>query len=115
MGNWNINIQGVGCHHNEKNPTDANLMAQAFVNLLKQAGHYIEGATFTFGSKENLNGPTDNLDPYKSNTSPGMKQIINDILGEDAIIDGNKEVENLMNIGQVILDRSVASIDYPKG
>jgi D-Tyr-tRNAtyr deacylase len=54
MGNWNINIQGVGSHHNTDNPTDANKMAEKFVKELKDAGHHVETATFTFGAKNNL-------------------------------------------------------------
>ena len=54
MGNWNINIQGVGCHHNTNNPTDANRMAQRFVFELQSAGHKVEHAAFTSGSKEPL-------------------------------------------------------------
>jgi len=54
MGNWNINIQGIGCHHNEENPTDANEMAAVFVKQLRAAGHTVESATFTSGSKEDL-------------------------------------------------------------
>ena len=55
MGNWNINIQGVGCHHNQNNPpSDANKMAEKFVKELKDVGHHIETATFTFGAKNNL-------------------------------------------------------------
>jgi len=54
MGNWNINIQGVGCHHNERSPTDAQRMAARFVEELKAAGHTIEHAEFTSGGKEDL-------------------------------------------------------------
>lgn len=54
MGNWNINIQGIGCHHNEKNPTDADLMAAQFVADLKRAGHVVEAANFTSGGKTDL-------------------------------------------------------------
>lgn len=54
MGNWNINIQGVGSHHNVDNPTDANRMAVAFVEQLVLAGHYVETASFTNGAKDNL-------------------------------------------------------------
>jgi len=54
MGNWNINIQGIGFHHNENLPKDANKMAEKFVNDLKEAGHQIETASFTYGAKENL-------------------------------------------------------------
>ncbi len=51
MGNWNINIQGTGCHHNLNLATDADKMAAEFVKKLKEAGHQIEHAEFTAGSK----------------------------------------------------------------
>ena len=54
MGNWNINIQGAGCHHNENNPTDADRMAAEFVLALKAAGHTVESANITFGAKEEI-------------------------------------------------------------
>jgi hypothetical protein len=54
MGNWNINIQGMGCHHNENNPTDADRLAAEFVQVLKNAGHTVESANFTYGSKEEI-------------------------------------------------------------
>jgi hypothetical protein len=47
MGNWNINIQGVGSHHNGKPEIDADLMAVEFVAFLKTKGHTVESATFT--------------------------------------------------------------------
>lgn len=59
MGNWAINIQGVGCHHNQDLPADANRMARKFVEELKGAGHHIERADFTFGAKEDLTNPCD--------------------------------------------------------
>lgn len=54
MGNWNINIQGVGAHHNPDYPRDANKMAAEFVKQLQAAGHSIEAATFTHGAKDGL-------------------------------------------------------------
>lgn len=54
MGNWNINIQGVGAHHNKDYPKDANVMAKNFVDELRAAGHCVEAATFTHGGKEQL-------------------------------------------------------------
>lgn len=57
MGNWNITIRGVGCHHNPDLPTDANRMAAGFVAALKRAGHAIQAATFTHGGEENLETP----------------------------------------------------------
>lgn len=54
MGNWNINIQGIGSHHNTDNPKDADLMAWDFVQRLKEAGHTVEHATFTAGSKTDI-------------------------------------------------------------
>lgn len=60
MGNWNINIQGIGAHHNLDYPNDANLLAATFVRQLKKVGHTIETATFTHGAKQDLvtNPPT---------------------------------------------------------
>lgn len=54
MGNWNINIQGIGCHHNQKSEIDANLAAEDFVRALQKQGHTIESATFTSGGKDDL-------------------------------------------------------------
>lgn len=55
MGNWNINIQGVGCHHNGPTAdTDANNMATAFVKALIIAGHNVQHAAFTHGAAEGL-------------------------------------------------------------
>jgi hypothetical protein len=54
MGNWNINIQGIGSHHNEGNVADAQYMAARFVEDLKKVGHTIEHAEFTSGGKEDL-------------------------------------------------------------
>lgn len=54
MGNWNITIQGVGCHHNKDLPQDADRMSKKFVEDLKSAGHTVESATFTYGGKEEL-------------------------------------------------------------
>lgn len=56
MGNWNINIQGIGPHHNTSNLTDADLMAAQFVADLKHAGHTVEVANFTSGAKTELLG-----------------------------------------------------------
>ncbi len=58
MGNWNISIQGLGAHHNGL-PTDADQMAKAFVETLRQQGHHtIESATFTYGGREELRADT---------------------------------------------------------
>jgi hypothetical protein len=54
MGNWNINIQGVGCHHNGKPEIDADAAALELVKILKKQGHTIESATFTHGGKMDL-------------------------------------------------------------
>lgn len=56
MGNWNINIQGVGCHHNDK-IDDANELARVFVQSLIKHGHSIQSASFTFGGEEWLLPP----------------------------------------------------------
>jgi hypothetical protein len=59
MGNWNINIQGVGAHHNKDYPKDANVMAQKFVEDLLAAGHQVEAASFTYGAKQPLVPPAE--------------------------------------------------------
>lgn len=51
MGNWHIAIQGVGCHHNKDNPTDADRLFKTFVQKLKDVGHVVESATLTYGGK----------------------------------------------------------------
>lgn len=56
MGNWNINIQGIGSHHNAKPEIDADLMAVEFVAFLRGKGHMIESASFTSGGKIDLLG-----------------------------------------------------------
>lgn len=68
MGNWNINIQGIGCHHNAPDyEGDAEKMAAAFVRALKNAGHQIESAAFTFGAKNDLAGDVI-LGPERTNS-----------------------------------------------
>jgi hypothetical protein len=54
MGNWNITIRGVGAHHNKDYPKDANVMTGAFVRALKDAGHSVIAASFTYGAEEDL-------------------------------------------------------------
>ncbi len=54
MGNWNITVQGIGCHHNGKPEIDADLLASEFVKNLIQAGQDIEVATFTSGGRTNI-------------------------------------------------------------
>jgi hypothetical protein len=54
MGNWNITIRGVGIHHNTSNPADANIMTAAFVRALKDAGHSVIAASFTYGAEEDM-------------------------------------------------------------
>lgn len=54
MGNWNITIRGVGAHHNKDYPADANVMTAAFVKALREAGHTVIAASFTYGCEEDL-------------------------------------------------------------
>lgn len=61
MGNWNMTVRGVGCHHNREYPTDANRMFAAFVKSLKDAGHQIEAATITFGGQDDVSDPIEYL------------------------------------------------------
>lgn len=57
MGNWNITIQGTGCHHNGKPDIDANAVAKEMVQKLIAQGHTIHVASFTHGSEEWLLPP----------------------------------------------------------
>lgn len=61
MGQWNITIRGTGSHHNAANPHDANRMAAEFVQALKNAGHSVLGATFTFGAEDDVANATQYL------------------------------------------------------
>jgi hypothetical protein len=54
MGDWNINIQGTGCHHNQNEKIDADLASVEFVKTLKAQGHTIHDATFITGGKTDL-------------------------------------------------------------
>jgi hypothetical protein len=55
MGNWHISIRGVGSHHNQNNPTDADKMFRQMVADLRAAGHHIDDAAFTHGAVETAN------------------------------------------------------------
>ena len=66
MGNWNISIQGTGCHHNLDLAVDADRMAARFVRELREAGHQVETASFTAGGKTDLIPPRDAGDPHWS-------------------------------------------------
>lgn len=54
MGNWTITVHGTGPHHNPNHPGDADKMARAFTQSLRDAGHSITEAEFTSGSRESL-------------------------------------------------------------
>lgn len=45
MGNWKVQVLGLGAHHNSK-PVDADYLTKVFVWALKNAGHRIHVATF---------------------------------------------------------------------
>ncbi len=54
MGNWTIEIKGVGSHHNGLDDaghpncmSDAERMAKEFVLALQENSHSLESATFT--------------------------------------------------------------------
>jgi hypothetical protein len=58
MGNWNITIRGVGCHHNRRaDVKDANKAAAEFVQRLKADGHTIVAASFTYGGEDDISAP----------------------------------------------------------
>ncbi len=54
MGNWNITIQGTGCHHNGKPEIDADLAAARLVEELLAQGQDVSLATFTSGGTQDL-------------------------------------------------------------
>jgi hypothetical protein len=54
MSNYNINIQGIGAHHNKDNPKDADKMAAEFVEKLREAGHNVIRAEITTGLTTDL-------------------------------------------------------------
>jgi hypothetical protein len=62
MGNWNITICGVGCHHNKDLEIDANRLAAEFVQKMIEAGHNITHASFTHGGADDLSKPNVYLD-----------------------------------------------------
>ena len=57
MGNWVIHIEGTGSHHNNNPASDANEKAKEFVHELRGIGQTVESATFTAGSRDNVNVP----------------------------------------------------------
>lgn len=58
MGNWNMTIVGLGAHHNDDHPVDevrqydANYLFKRFLADLKEKGHKIDHASFTYGGSE---------------------------------------------------------------
>lgn len=62
MGQWNITIRGTGAHHNKKYEKDANRLAAEFVQKLKDAGHSVAGASFTYGGDEDITNAEQYLD-----------------------------------------------------
>lgn len=69
MGNWNINIRGVGCHHNKNLPTDADRMAARFVKELRDAGHQVHSAAITHGGENSLENPEAYLAEREANAN----------------------------------------------
>lgn len=62
MGNWNVSIRGVGCHHNGK-PYDVEQIAKKVVDELKAAGHSVIAASVTTGGEIDLLNPNGALLP----------------------------------------------------
>ncbi len=50
MGNWSLNVRGVGCHHNGK-AYDVEQLTADFVERLRAAGHTVDDAVITCGSE----------------------------------------------------------------
>jgi hypothetical protein len=56
MGNWVLYIEGTGQHHNTQHPKDADVLAQAVVNTLREAGQNVTHAVFTYGGNASVLG-----------------------------------------------------------
>jgi hypothetical protein len=58
VGDWNITVQGTGCHHNFarddewRDQNDADRAFERFVQELRSAGHRVHSATFTHGARQ---------------------------------------------------------------
>lgn len=71
MGNWNITIRGVGCHHNYRQGVkDANRAAAEFVKQLKADGHTVVAASFTSGSEDDIADAEGYLATAEARTKP---------------------------------------------
>lgn len=60
MGNWNMTVNGLGAHGNKGYELDADKLFEKFVEDLKNAGHQIQYAAFTYGGRD-----TKEIDPNK--------------------------------------------------
>lgn len=120
MGNWNINIQGIGPHHNRPNDIfDANNMAAEFVRLLARTGHTVQAATFTHGGAESLfdSGPSSRLPAANSErTQPvplGQEIRFGDVVAhvrhDCPYIEIGEVVGHGGSVGEVVMG-SIASI-----
>ncbi len=49
MGNWSINISGIGSHHNGTPEVDAEVAFKGLVGVLQAQGHKLTHAAFHFG------------------------------------------------------------------
>lgn len=70
MGNWNITIRGLGCHHNPDLETDADRMTAEFVEKLKAAGHTVASATFSTGAEYDMSDPAQYLSRWRKPQEP---------------------------------------------
>ena len=52
MGNWTIVIEGTGSHHNNLDPSDADVMAMRFIQALEENGHHVEHASITTAGRD---------------------------------------------------------------
>lgn len=103
MGNWNISIEGVGAHHNTDYPKDANKMAESFAVALKDAGHKVTKATFTFGGAQDLAEPNViGVIKRYADAAPGVS--IDYSLGDRVVVK--------TTIGEVVLTRDDVSRLY---
>lgn len=89
MGNWNINISGVGAHHN-KLAIDADQIYKRFVEELQAAGHNIVHSSITVGSAYY---DIAQIPPVKNDVRGELDRMLNSVIEpEDLLL---KDIESI--------------------
>lgn len=74
MGNWHINIRGIGPYHNG-NEQDADRIARRIVHELRAAGHTVDDAAFTYGAHANVGADEANTADPQAAVSPAAQPM----------------------------------------